>query len=331
MPSIRRAAALGAAAAALLPAGAVAARHPNDPLLARQQHLRATHAAAAWQLATGGPVKVAVIDTGIDLRHRDLRGNLWTNPGEIAGNRRDDDGNGYVDDVHGYDFVDNDGEPRDESGHGTMVAGVLAARGNNARGISGVAQTAQIMSVRVLDARGAGSFATVAKGIRYAAANGARVANVSISPGATLDGMPEAIAYARSVGMLVVVIAGNDTLDLGVSRLYPACSTMVNVITVAATDMRGRYAWFSNRGSCVDVTAPGTRILSTQRGGGYRRENGTSFAAPQVAGAAVLALVRRPDLSVSQLAGALRVRSGRAARRRPVTRLNVSAVVRSVR
>jgi subtilisin family serine protease len=293
--------------------------------------LRATNVAAAWKLTTGGPITVAVIDTGVDIWHRDLVANIWTNPGEIPRNKIDDDHNGYVDDVHGYDFVDHDGDPTDVNGHGTFVAGVLAARGNNGRGISGVAQRARIMAVRVLDDQGAGSFVTVAQGIRYAASNGARVANVSISPSTVLDGMPEAIAYARERGMLVVVIAGNDSLDLGVHRLYPACSGLVNVITVAATDMRGRYAWFSNRGSCVDVAAPGTRILSTRRGGGYKRESGTSFAAPQVAGAAVLALARRPQLTVSQLAAAMRARGrGQAARRAPVARLNVSAVVRSV-
>jgi thermitase len=209
---------------------------------------------------------------------------------------------------------------------------VLAARGDNHRGVSGVAQRAKIMALRVLDAKGAGSLNTVARAIRYAAANGARVANISVAPTTMLDDLPSAIEFAERQGMLVVVIAGNDSMDLGAHRLYPACSRLPNVITVAATDARGRLAWFSNRGSCVDVAAPGTRIYATTRGGGYGRASGTSFAAPQVAGAAVLALARQPRLSVRQLADALKARGrGRAARRKPIARLNVAAVVRSVR
>jgi subtilisin family serine protease len=335
--TVRRALAIGAAAAGvagvLLPASAVAARLTNDPLVGLQRHLTASQVPAAWKLTTGGPVVAAVIDSGVELGHRDLAGNIWTNIDEIARNGIDDDHNGYVDDRNGYDFVDGDPDPGDELGHGTMVAGILGARGNNHRGITGVAQRVQIMSLRVLDRRGIGTVYTVAQAIRYAAANGARVANVSVTPAENPGDLQDAIEFARTRGMLVVVLAGNSGLDLAEHPLYPACSPSINVVTVGATDDKGQLVPFSNRGTCVDVAAPGVGIVGTARGGGYGRNTGTSFAAPQVAGAAVLALARRPDLRVEQLATMFRARPlvHAAAHTSPIARLDVGAIVRAVR
>jgi subtilisin family serine protease len=280
-------------------------------------------------MATGAPVVVAVIDSGVDLKHPDLAPNAWTNRDEIPGNHRDDDHNGFVDDRHGYDFVNDDAQPNDALGHGTHVAGVLAARGDNHLGISGVAQRARIMALRVLDARGYGDPETLARAIRYAAANGARVANLSIGNPILDPELAAAIAEANRRGMLIVVSAGNGGVDLGKALQYPACSHLPNVITVAATGPSGRLASFSNFGSCVDIAAPGTAILGTTPHGRYARYSGTSAAAPQVSGAAVLALARRPHLSVARLASALRPRlRARAAHAGLIGRLNVAAVVR---
>ncbi len=286
-------------------APASAATRPNDPLAGQEWHLKADGARAAWARTAGGAVTVAVIDTGVDTRHSDLRKNLWVNKGEIAGNGKDDDRDGFVDDVNGWDFVGHDGRPADEHGHGTHVAGIIAARGNNAKGVTGIAQKAKLMVLRVLDAGNSGTTTNLAKAIRFAAAHGAKVANVSINSSTDDPDLDAAIADADAKGMLIVVSAGNDAQDLDARPSFPACSTSPNVITVAATDRNGRLAPFSNRGSCVDVAAPGTDIVSTGRHNGYEMRSGTSMAAPQVAGAAVLALSIDKAASISALAGAI--------------------------
>ena len=136
---------------------------------------------SAWDVSTGGSTVVAVIDTGADLTHPDLRDNLWRNPREIPGNGIDDDGNGFVDDVNGADFVNRDGDPSDDNGHGTHVAGILAARGGNRVGVTGVAQRARLMVLKALGADAVGSAETMAEAVRYAVANGAKVINMSVS------------------------------------------------------------------------------------------------------------------------------------------------------
>ncbi len=277
----------------------------NDPLAPLQWHLRRDGLGQAWPQTVGGDVTVAIIDSGVDLGHPDLRSNLWTNAGEIAGNGADDDGNGFVDDVHGYDFVAGDGDPSDEHGHGTHVAGVLGARGNNAIGVSGVAQRARLMVLRVLDARNDGNTTWLASAIGYAVANGARVINVSLNTRTDDPQVAAAIERARVADVLVVVSAGNDGADLGAQPSYPACSPSPNVITVGAIGRSGRRSSFSNRGRCVDVTAPGEGIVATERGGGYESRSGTSMAAPQVAGVAVLALAAHPQATAAELAAAM--------------------------
>jgi subtilisin family serine protease len=277
----------------------------NDPLAGLQWHLRRDGLRTAWPKTLGAPVVVAVVDSGVDMTHRDLRQNLWRNRGERAGNGIDDDRNGYVDDVHGYDFVDRDGDPADEHGHGTHVAGILGARGGNGIGVSGVAPRARIMVVRALDANDAGNTDWLAASIDYAVANGARIVNVSVNTAADVPAVAAAIERARAAGVLLVVSAGNDGADLGMTPSYPACSSSPNVVTVAAVGRSGALSSFSNRGSCVDVTAPGEEIAATRRGGGYELRSGTSMAAPQVAGVAALALALHPRTGVDRLVRAL--------------------------
>lgn len=294
-------------ATALAPAPAATAAVGRDPLLGRQWHLGrdGTRAMRAWAVSRGGPITAAVIDSGVDVSHPDLVRNSWRNPGEVAGNGVDDDANGYVDDVRGWDWVDDDADPADENGHGTHVAGVLGARGGNRIGVSGVAQRVRIMPLRVLDAGNGGSMRDVAAALRYALTEGARVVNLSLNTPSPDPAVEAALEAADAAGVLVVVSAGNEHADLGLTPSFPACSSSPAVLAVAATDRSGGLAPFSNRGSCVDLAAPGEDIVSTRRGGGYESRSGTSMAAPQVAGAAVLLLAARPALGVPELRAAL--------------------------
>lgn len=295
--------------AAVSPADAARSRLPKDRLVDAQWQFfdGGIEVRSVWgRRVTGGSVVVAVVDSGVDLRHRDLKQNLWTNPGEIAWNGVDDDGNGFVDDVHGADIVDGDGDPTDVDGHGTHVAGIIAARGNNRRGVSGVAWRARIMPVRVLGGTNSGTTGGLAAGIRYAVRMGARVINVSANSPSADPAVDAAIAEADRAGALVVAAAGNVGADLAAHPSFPACSGAGNLIAVAsAGHLRTLSAFSSYGGGCVDLTAPGEDIVSTRKGGGYEVRTGTSMAAPQVAGAAVLLLSARPELTVPQLVGAL--------------------------
>ncbi len=288
----------------LVPSVARAKPLTNDPLVGEQWHLTRAgiDAGRAWGASRGGAVRVAVIDSGVEMAHPDLARNVWTNPGEVAGNGVDDDANGFVDDVHGWDFVDDDADPADMNGHGTHVAGILAARGRNRIGGTGVAQKAELMILRVLGRTNAGTTDDLAAALRYAVANGARVANISLNTATPDPAVESAIEAANAAGVLVVVSAGNEHQDLDATPSFPACAAAPNVLTVAATDRAGRPAGFSNAGaSCVDLAAPGVAIASTRMGGGYESRSGTSMAAPQVAGAAVLLLAARPQLTVAQV------------------------------
>jgi subtilisin family serine protease len=260
---------------------------------------------SAWRQTTGAGVTVAIIDSGADLGHPDLVPNLWTNPGEIPGNGVDDDGNGYVDDVHGYDFVDNDGTPQDANGHGTHVAGIVGARGGNGIGTAGVAWNVKLMVVRVLDANAQGTTTSVAEGIRYAVDNGARIVNLSLAGPSSTPDLESAVQYAQAHGVLVVVAAGNDGRDLASTPTYPAAYGESNVIGVAATTRDGGLSSVSDYGPGADVAAPGEEILSTALGGGYEWRTGTSMAAPQVTGALALLASVRPDLDGNGLESAL--------------------------
>ncbi len=215
----------------------------------------------AWEITTGSnSVVVAVIDSGVDYNHPDLSANIWTNPDETAGNGIDDDGNGYVDDVRGWDFVDDDNSPDDSNGHGTHVAGTIAAVGNNSTGVTGVSWAAEIMVLRFLNAFGLGTIADEISAIEYANAKGAHVINSSMGGAGFSQAEKDAIDASSA---LVVCAAGNEGSDNDSTPSYPASYTSSNIITVAATDQDDNLASFSNYGATsVDVAAPGINIYS---------------------------------------------------------------------
>ncbi|MFL5828113.1 MAG: S8 family peptidase [Thermoleophilaceae bacterium] len=266
-------------------------------------------ASQAWDITAGGPSgTVAVVDTGVDLNHPDLRGAGWVNPGESGNgretNRVDDDHDGFVDDWQGWDWVGWDSSPVDEDGHGTHVAGSIAARGNNGVGVVGVAWRSSVMPLRVLDAGGSGWTSDIAAAFSYAAAHGVRVVNASLGgPGAD-PMLREAIANAPNT--LFVVAAGNEGESNDSKPEYPCAYPEANIVCVASTDASDRLSTFSNWGAgSVDVAAPGESILSTLAGGGYGYMDGTSMATPQVSGVASLVLSAHPDDTASQLRAAL--------------------------
>jgi subtilisin family serine protease len=259
-------------------AGAV----PNDPFFAEQWGLRnggqtvegvtgaATadiHAAAAWDRVTGSPdVKVAVVDSGINFDQPDLAPNLWRNPGESGGGREtngiDDDGDGFVDDWRGWDFVQQDNNPSDNNGHGTHVAGIIAARGNNGLGTTGVAWRASLIPVRVLGNANLGTCASIASGLDYAVRAGARIVN--LSAGGDVPCQLERDVIDAAPNTLFVVAAMNDGVDIDANPIYPCSYPSPNIVCVAATDSRDQLAGFSNYGaSSVDLAAPGVSVLST--------------------------------------------------------------------
>jgi hypothetical protein len=265
-------------------------------------------AAGAWDVNTGsGSLIVAVIDTGVDYTHPDLAANIWTNAGEIPGDGIDNDGNGYIDDVHGYDFFNRDGDPRDDHGHGTHVAGTIGAVGNNGIGVTGVNWNVQIMPLKFLGAGGSGTTADAIEALAYAVANGAAISNNSWGGDPYSQAMFDAIAAARDAGHLFVAAAGNGNIfgigqDNDAAPFYPAGYDLDNVIAVAAVDHHDNLATFSNYGATtVDLAAPGVNILSTTPGGGYGQSSGTSMAAPHVAGVAALTWDAHPDWSYDQV------------------------------
>jgi len=300
--------ALGAAAA---PAWAA------DPMFDEQWALNtpaATGAAEAWTQSKGDGVVVAVLDSGVQLDHPDLAGNLWTNPAEVAGNGVDDDRNGYVDDVHGANMISTGQSATDDEGHGTHVAGIVAAPGANGVGGSGIAPGAKIMSVKVLDANRVGNSSLLARGIRYAIDQGARILNVSLNGDGTSQDLDEALRYAGDHGASVVTSAGNNARDLDQQPSYPASSALPSVLSVTATDRSGGLLAVANTGlRSVDIAAPGATILSTARGSGYELRQGTSMAAPFVAGSLALLAAARPDLPQSALRDALLASAPRGA------------------
>jgi len=262
----------------------------------------------AWEINTGSrQVVVAVIDTGVDYTHPDLTNNIWTNPGEIPGNGLDDDGNGFVDDVHGYDFVNGDGDPMDDHFHGTHVSGTIGAEGNNGIGVAGVCWKTSIMALKFLDAGGSGNTADAIAAIEYATLMGARVMNNSWGGGGYEQSLKDAIDAAGAANIVFVAAAGNDFgNDNDVTPLYPAGYDSTNILSVMATDHDDLRSDFSNFGlTTVDLAGPGTDVLSCAPGGGYQFLSGTSMATPHVAGACALLLSANPLLNVASLKQAL--------------------------
>jgi subtilisin family serine protease len=267
----------------------------------------------AWTVTEGSPdVVVGILDTGVSQVHPDLKAQLWENPREVPNNNLDDDNNGYIDDVRGWDFIDNDNVPSDQNMHGTHVAGTIAAEKNNSRGVVGVAPGIKIVSLRVLNAQGEGDTAGVMGAIQYAiklrkAGVNLRVINLSLGGGDSTESFKEALVEADRAGILVVAAAGNDTNDNDVKPTYPASYDVPNVISVAAIDSKGLLASFSNYGArSVDVAAPGTFIWSTFPFGFYFFLDGTSMAAPHVSGVAALVYSRNPNLQPAQVVSILR-------------------------
>ena len=297
---------------------------PRDPAFERLWGLAAAgtdegagnagiNAPAAWDVTTGSrDVVVAVIDTGVDIRHPDLTANIWRNPGEIPGDGVDNDGNGFVDDMHGWDFVRRSGIMRDENGHGTHVAGTIGAVGDNGVGGTGVAWQVSIMPLRFLDRSGSGTTSAAVAAINYATRmrrdHGINVVATNNSWGGAgaSASLRRAIEAGARTGILFVAAAGNEGEDNDRRPTYPASYESEAVIAVAATDRSGRLAGFSNVGeTSVDIAAPGVAILSTAPGGRSASFSGTSMAAPHVTGVIALAAAANPAATAGQLREAL--------------------------
>jgi len=291
---------------------------PNDTYLNTQWGLQVTETQQAWDRTVGtSTVTVGVSDTGIDYTHEDLRDQMWVNTAERDGSFGvDDDGNGCVDDVYGCDLGSGDGDPMPSSDpigfHGTHVAGIIGARPNNGKGISGVAWKVKLIAAKGFsDETMTGTIAALIDSIYYAANNGARVINCSWGGlGVPSSAERDAVVYARNRGAVVVVAAGNDGKDA--STYTPA--SIIEVLTVGSINKNSQYSTFSNYGYGLDLLAPGGDIVngsktdliySTAPGNIYRGEVGTSMAAPFVSGVAALVLSINAALSVSQVEGIL--------------------------
>jgi len=294
---------------------------PNDPSYSSLWGLHNTgqtggtpdadiDAPEAWDSATGSASTIAfVIDTGADLDHPDLQANLWVNPGEIAGNGLDDDGNGYIDDVHGIDAILNNGNPEAQNFHGTHVSGTMGAVGNNATGVVGVNWIARIGQCKFLNPSGTTADAIqcfhYVNDLKAQRAQDIRVTNNSWGGGGFSSLLQDAMQGLDQPGMapiLHAVAAGNNNGNNDVSPFYPASYPIANILSVAATDHNDVYAGFSNYGATsVDIAAPGVSVLSTSLAGGYTYASGTSMASPHVAGCADLVFSASPGLTSAEV------------------------------
>ncbi len=262
----------------------------------------------AWDIPSPGTqrVIVAVLDTGVDTGHLDLTNRIWRNTNEQVFNDIDDDNNGYIDDVHGWNFLNDNYNISDSQGHGTHIAGIIGAERNNALGVTGVADNVKIMPVKFLDQNGEGTLSAGAQGIRYAADNGAKVINCSF--GAYTSSPPQvllqAIEYAKTKGVIVVAAVGNEGQEIGkpATRIYPANYDLDNIITVASTTRNDTLSGFSNYSATdADLAAPGSDIYSTLTNNRYGLKSGTSMATPFVAGAVAMAMTKFPDMTYTSI------------------------------
>lgn len=255
---------------------------------------------AAWNITTGSKsVVVAVIDTGIDFGHPDLKSQAWVNLKELNGRPGvDDDGNGLVDDINGYNFADNKGDSTDDHSHGTHCAGTIGAQGDDGRGVSGVNWNVSLMALKFMNKDGEGTAANSIKAIDYARKMGAKVMSNSWGGGGKSALVQKAIEAADRAGILFVAAAGNDGENNDKKPSFPSNYAVPNVLAVAAVDNRGALADFSNYGAkSVHVAAPGVNIYSTVLNKGYEAYSGTSMATPHVAGVAALMLAKNKNLT----------------------------------
>jgi len=286
---------------------------PNDPQFSEQWALHNTNnnsnqlpgadigAVQAWDTATGSASTiVAVIDSGIDFTHPDLRHNQWTNSGEKK-NNQDNDQDGFVSDINGWDFITDSPVVKDGSGHGTAIAGIIAAEGNNNIGITGVMWHAGLMSLRVLDNDGVGDVGHAVEAIDFAIAHNAAAINLSWGTDEAPLALKDAIKRAGKRNIIVVCSAGNDGRDIETLPYYPASFDLTNLIAVAAIDNQDQLTGWTNYGQThVTMAAPGVDILTTKAGGGYQKVTGTSASAPLVTGLTGLVKTLRPQLSAAR-------------------------------
>lgn len=284
----------------------VEATATSDPELGQQWGLTAIGASAGWAVSDdASSVIVAIEDSGVDYHHPDLAASIWVNPLEIPGNGIDDDQSGYVDDVNGINTIRGDGDPDDDNGHGTHVAGILGAVRGNGIGGAGVAPGVRLLPVKFLGADGSGYLSDAIQGIEYllalkARGENVRVLNASWGGGAFAAPLEDAIRRLNDAGIAFVSAAGNDKNDNDTQPSFPASYDSPNVLAVAATDSLGGLAAFSNRGeSSVGIAAPGVGIFSTYPGGVWRSLSGTSMATPFVSGALALLFAREPLLTAA--------------------------------
>jgi len=275
---------------------------PNDPMWSDQWHTRAIKGDLAWDITKGSSnVIIAVLDTGVDRSHPDLAGNIWVNSGEIPGNGLDDDHNGYVDDVYGWDFAYGDNDPSDDYGHGTACSGLVAAIQDNSIGVSGMAPGCKIMCVKIANSAGYFYDSANIPGYIYAANMGAKVFSMSFFSDRVSAPEEDALKYAVSKGVLPVGAAGNDAT---VYSYYPGAYDCV--LGVAALDGSMNKAGFSDYGSWVDVSSPGVSLATITNGGGYTTGfAGTSGACPQVAGIAALCFSAKPAATPQEVMNAI--------------------------
>lgn len=287
----------------------------NDPAMNKKWGLMQNQINKAWKISQGSKkIKVAIIDTGIDVKHEDLRDNLWKNPGETgfdslgrdkATNGIDDDGNGFKDDVYGWNFVKNDNDLTDNHGHGTHIAGIVGAVGGNGKGISGVSPEVSLMVLKYYDPKGFGedNLKNTIKAIHYAIDNGAQIINYSGGGLEYSEDEKAAIEKARKRGILFIAAAGNERSNSDIKKYYPADYNLDNIISVTAIDSQTRVLPSSNFGVLtVDIGAPGNNIYSTLPENKYGYMTGTSQATAYVSGVAALVLAHNEDYKPSQIA-----------------------------
>ncbi len=287
---------------------------PNDPYYSYQTAFKnssSSHGSIVdtWGLQTDAShVIIAVIDSGVDLTHPDLIDNFWVNRKEIPGNGIDDDGNGYIDDVHGYDFKNKDGNPEDETGHGSLTAGIIGDVGDNGIGSAGVAWSVQLMILKVFGSSGGGTADNLAAAIDYAVTNGAQIINASWTTQPTFKGdeidiLKEAVARAQEAGVLVVAAAGNEATNIDEEPVFPASYSFDNIISVAALEKdSSRLLSHSNFGkNSVSVAAIGDELVGAYLKGGYATLTGTSAATAVVSGVSALMLATNSSLKPKEI------------------------------